>query len=73
MPGGVGGIVGRRDAEVDLIGMFVEERAKISKVRRVGPVVHSRTRATRLSPPRARERREPLAHIERADATTTTV
>jgi hypothetical protein len=55
------------DKQKPLIG------AKISKVRRVGPVVHSRARATRLSPPRARERREPLAHIERADATTTTV
>jgi hypothetical protein len=33
------------DKQKPLIG------AKISKVRRVGPVVHSRTRATRLSPP----------------------
>lgn len=36
------------DKQKPLIG------AKISKVRRVGPVVHSRTRATRLSPPRPR-------------------
>lgn len=40
------------DKQKPLIG------AKISKVRRVGPV-DERARATRLPPPRARERREP--------------